>query len=156
MPEWPCFVHWFAYGGMLRETTTFYKKLAADLAAKVLGWLRYRISFALLWSAIMAICGSRSLSHTGAPADLLLASREGNAPRLWEDIENAGKCVYPTITYTSLLLTHYAILLYLHSIPGSGHVCLRCILFVIVSSHLTCAPFFAIYCRPNLGTLASN
>ena len=76
-------------GGMSRETTTFYKKLAADLATKrklqyseVLGWLRCRISFALLRSAIMAIRGSRSSSHSGAPADILLASREGNAPRL--------------------------------------------------------------------------
>ena len=76
-------------GGMSHETTTFYKKLAADLATKrklqyseVLGWLRCRISFALLRSAIMAIRGSRSSSHSGAPADILLASREGNAPRL--------------------------------------------------------------------------
>ena len=75
--------------GMSRETTTFNKKLAADLAAKrklqyseVLGWLRCRISFALLQSAIMAICGSRSSSPSGAPTDILLASREGNALRL--------------------------------------------------------------------------
>ena len=76
-------------GGMSHETTTFYKKLATDLAAKrklqyseVLGRLRCRISFALLRSAIMAIRGSRSLSHNGVPADILLASRKGNVPRL--------------------------------------------------------------------------
>ena len=50
----------------MRETTTFYKKHAADLAAKrklqyseVLGWLRCRNSFAIL-----------------------LASRKGDVPRL--------------------------------------------------------------------------
>ena len=52
-------------GGMLHETTTFYKKHAADLAAKrkpqyseVLGWLRCRNAFAIL-----------------------LASRKGDVPR---------------------------------------------------------------------------
>ena len=76
-------------GGMSRETMTFYKKLTADLAAKrklqyseMLGWLRCRISCALLRSAIMAIRGSRSLSPSSAPADIPGASREGNAPRL--------------------------------------------------------------------------
>ena len=78
-------------GGKLCETTTFYKKRATDLAArrklqygKLLGWLRCSISFVLLRSAIMAICGSRSSSHNAAPADIPLASREGNVPRLWE------------------------------------------------------------------------
>ena len=72
-------------GGMSREKTAFYKNLATDLAAKrklqyseVLGWLRCRISFTLLRSAIMAICGCRSSSHSGAPVDILLASREGD------------------------------------------------------------------------------
>ena len=71
-------------GGMLRESTTFYKKLTADLAAKrklqyseVLGWLRIRIALALLRSAIMAICGSSSSSHSGAPADILRLTRRG-------------------------------------------------------------------------------
>ena len=93
-------------GGMLCETTTFYKKVTTDLAAKrkvqyseVLGWLRCRISFPLLQSAIMVICESRSSSHSGAPADILLASRDGDVPRLLEDIENAGNCDYLTITY---------------------------------------------------------
>ena len=76
------------HGGMSRETKTFYKKLAADLAAKrnlqygvVLGWLRCRISLALLWSTIMAIRGSRSSIHSGAPADILLAAKEEHVPR---------------------------------------------------------------------------
>ena len=79
------------HGGMSRETKTLYKKLVADLAAKrnlqysvVLGWLRYRISFALLRSAIMAIRESRSSIHSGAPADILLAAKEGYAPRSCE------------------------------------------------------------------------
>ena len=46
----------------------------------------------------MVICESRSSSHSGAPADILLASRDGDVPRLLEDIENAGNCDYLTIT----------------------------------------------------------
>ena len=37
--------------------------------------------------------------------NILLASREGNVPRLRGDIENAGNCDYLTITYISLLIT---------------------------------------------------
>ena len=47
-------------GGMAHEATTFYKKLAADVAVKrnlqystVISWLRCRLSFALLRSAIV-------------------------------------------------------------------------------------------------------
>ncbi len=57
-------------GGMGKEATTFFKRLA-DLVAKkrqqhysiVIGWLRCRISFASLRSAIMCIPGSRSSYH---------------------------------------------------------------------------------------------
>ena len=38
-------------------------------------------------------------THSGAPADILLASREGDVARLCEDIVNAGNCDYLTITY---------------------------------------------------------
>ena len=75
-------------GGMSPETTTFFKKLASDIAQKqhleysmVLGWMRCRLSFALLRSAIMAIRGSRSTDNS-AKIDILLAANEGGVPRL--------------------------------------------------------------------------
>ena len=54
-------------GGLAREATTFYKRLASLLAAKweepyntVLCWLRCHISFSILRSSIQAIRGARS------------------------------------------------------------------------------------------------
>ncbi len=71
-------------GGMSVEATTFYKRLASLLShkwdspySKTLCWLRYRLRFSLLRSAIQAIRGARS-SH-GLPArpplavDLIIA-----------------------------------------------------------------------------------
>lgn len=56
-----------ATGGMGVEATTFYKRLASLLAEKwdssysmTLSWLRCRLSFSLLRSAIQAIRGARS------------------------------------------------------------------------------------------------
>ena len=55
-------------GGIGREGTTFYKRLAAMLNdvrkepySVVLGWIRRRISFSLLRSAILCMRGSRHL-----------------------------------------------------------------------------------------------
>ena len=63
-------------GGMGREATTFYKRLADLLAEKrqlpygvVMGWLRCRLSFALLRSALLCIRGSRSLRATTDTSD---------------------------------------------------------------------------------------
>ena len=57
-------------GGMGKEATTFYKRLADMIAQKrqhpysmVMGWLRCRLSFASLRSCIMCIRGSRSSFH---------------------------------------------------------------------------------------------
>ena len=56
-------------GGLGREATTFYKRLADLISAKqqkpysndiVMCWLRCRLSFAILRSAIMCVRGSRS------------------------------------------------------------------------------------------------
>ena len=54
-------------GGMGDAATQFYKRLANLLSAKhslsygiVMGWLRCKLSFSLLRSAIMCICGARS------------------------------------------------------------------------------------------------
>ena len=56
-----------ATGGMAKQSTTFYKRLASLLAdrweqpySSTLGWLRCRLSFSLLRSAIQCIRGARS------------------------------------------------------------------------------------------------
>ncbi|XP_064400133.1 uncharacterized protein LOC135346443 [Halichondria panicea] len=62
-----------ATGGMANQATVFYKRLASNLAIKsnesysrTLSWLRSRITFSLLRSAIQCIRGSRS--SRGQPA----------------------------------------------------------------------------------------
>ena len=66
-----------ATGGMANEATTFYKRLASCLANKwdqqyapTMSWLRCRLIFSLLRSAIQCIRGARSsLGHaTKTPA----------------------------------------------------------------------------------------
>ena len=59
-----------ATGGMGREAATFYKRLADGISRKeqkqysvVMGWIRCRLSFAILRSAILCIRGSRSSRH---------------------------------------------------------------------------------------------
>ena len=59
-----------ATGGMAREATAFHKRLADELSWKqdkqysiVMGWIRCRLSFAILRSAILCIRGSRSSRH---------------------------------------------------------------------------------------------
>ena len=56
-----------ATGGLAAEATTFYKRLAARLAdkweqpySKTMAWLRCRLTFSLLRSAIQCIIGARS------------------------------------------------------------------------------------------------
>ena len=70
-------------GGMARECTTFFRRLADSLASKrdvpystIMGWLRCRISFALLRSAIRAIRGSRSSINSFVPVDIDEVSKE--------------------------------------------------------------------------------
>ena len=70
-------------GGMARECTIFYKRLADWLAEKrktnyylMMRWLRCRISFALLRSAIRALRGSRSSINALAPLDIQVVSGE--------------------------------------------------------------------------------
>ena len=71
-----------ATGGMAKQSTTFYKRLASLLAVKwdhsyssTLSWLRCRISFSLLRSAIQSIRGARSSSGSALrsthPVDLM-------------------------------------------------------------------------------------
>ena len=78
-------------GGMAREAQTFYKRLVDMLSRKrdlpyssLMGWLRCKLSFAILRSAIMCIRGSRSsLHHPMRDAtDIALACSEGHVPHL--------------------------------------------------------------------------
>ena len=72
-------------GSMGKEGTTFYKRLADMLSRKqekpysvVMGWLRCRLTFALLRSAILCIRGTRSsFNHPVNEQNLTLASVEG-------------------------------------------------------------------------------
>ena len=77
-------------GGMGREAQTFYKRLADKLAQKkemqysiLMGWLRCKISFAILRSAVMCIRGSRSSKNHPIKdnMDINLACSEGNVPQ---------------------------------------------------------------------------
>ena len=70
-------------GGMAKESTMFFKRMADAIAekrklpySKVMGWLRCRISFALIRSAIRAIRGSRS-HRVYDTSNIPLASSEG-------------------------------------------------------------------------------
>ena len=73
-----------ATGGLAREATTFYKRLASMLTSKwdhtyssTLCWLRCRLAFSLLRSSIQAIRGSRSsCGHaikTNMPINLVIS-----------------------------------------------------------------------------------
>ena len=77
-------------GGMGRECQTFYKRLADMLSCKrdlpyssVMGWLRCKLSFAILRSAILCIRGSRSSRHRPIRdhTDIALACSEGCVPQ---------------------------------------------------------------------------
>lgn len=63
-------------GGMAPEATTFYKRLADLIATKrdssysvTMGWLRCRLAFAMLRSALLCVRGSRKLRSSAAVSD---------------------------------------------------------------------------------------
>ena len=71
-------------GGMEKETTVAYKRLAELIAQKrkseyglTLAWMRCTLSFALIPSAVMAIRGSRSASNRNPDANIELGYSEG-------------------------------------------------------------------------------
>ena len=72
-------------GGLGHEAITFYKRLADLISSKqqkpysnVMCWLRCRLSFAILRSAIMCVRGSRSShNHPIRETNITLASSEG-------------------------------------------------------------------------------
>ena len=75
-------------GGMGREATTFYRRLADGISLKeqkkysvIMGWIRCRLSFAILRSAILCIRGSRSSRHRPVhELNISLAASEGRVP----------------------------------------------------------------------------
>ena len=76
-----------ATGSLAPEATTFYRRLASLLASKwgddysvVMGWLHCSLSFSLLQSAIVCVCGPRSsIGHFHrAPPPLDLIRVESN------------------------------------------------------------------------------
>ena len=77
-----------AMGGMGREAATFYKRLADGISRKehkeysvVMGWIRCRLSFVILRSAILCIRGSRSSRHRPVhELNIALATSEGCVP----------------------------------------------------------------------------
>ena len=57
-------------GGMAKEATVFYKRLASLLSERweqpysmTMGWLRCTLGFSLLWSSIQCLWGTRSSIH---------------------------------------------------------------------------------------------
>ena len=74
-----------ALGGVGRPTEITYKRLASLLATKrdqpydiIISILRCRLSFSLLWSAIMCLWGSRSTAgHPHKVINFTLAVSEG-------------------------------------------------------------------------------
>jgi len=74
-----------ALGGVSRPTEITYKRLASLLATKkdqhynvVISLIRCRLSFSLLWSAIMCLRGSCSTAgHPLREIDFTLAASEG-------------------------------------------------------------------------------
>ena len=62
-------------GGMGKAATTFYKRLSSMLRdvphSKMIGWVRCRLSFAVLRASIMSIRGARSSRHRPANTVLL-------------------------------------------------------------------------------------
>ena len=66
-------------GGMAREAEAFYQRLAFLLAEKrrecssvVMGWLRCKLSFALLRSAIMCVRGTKRMKRQDCETDSLV------------------------------------------------------------------------------------
>ena len=77
-------------GGMGREAQTFYKRLADLLSNKLdvpysslMGWLRCKLSFEILRSAVMCIRGSSSSRHHAIrdACDIALSCSEGCVPQ---------------------------------------------------------------------------
>ena len=71
-------------GGMARECSTFYRRLADMISIKqdklyslVVSWLRTGLSYASLRAAVLCIRGSRSSHHPIYEHDLTLATVEG-------------------------------------------------------------------------------
>ena len=127
-------------GGMSRETTTFYKKLAADLAAmqeeaplqRGAGVAEMQNLFCTApvchhdnpWFQEFESQWCTSRHPPGFQGGVCTKAVRGYR-ECWQ------VCLSDNNLYTDILLTHDTFALYLHYIQGSGHACLRCTLFVI-------------------------
>ena len=74
-------------GGMAQEATVMYKRLASLLAEKrdesygaIMGWLRCKISFTLLRTALLCLRGSRSKPTEREDSTMTEAITEGWVP----------------------------------------------------------------------------
>ena len=72
-------------GGMGREATAFYKRLADLISnkrnttySKAIAWIRCNLAFSLIRSAIMCIRGSRSTSHRVPDSSIELGVAESH------------------------------------------------------------------------------
>ena len=76
-------------GGLAREATAFYKRLASLLSEKreesysvTMGWLRCALSFSLLRSSILCVRGTRRAKSFCPPDSIVEAAVSGRLPRL--------------------------------------------------------------------------
>ena len=76
-------------GGLAREATAFYKRLANLLSEKreesysvTMGWLHCTLSFSLLRSSILCVCGTRRAKSFCPPDSIVEAAVSGRLPRL--------------------------------------------------------------------------
>ena len=72
-------------GGLGREATTFYKRLADLMStknnttySKTIAWIRCTLTFSLIRSAVMCIRGSRSISHRVPDSSIELGVAESH------------------------------------------------------------------------------
>ena len=97
-------------GGMGREASAFYRRLADPMAAKnnstystTMAWMRCVLSFSLLRAAVMCIRGSRSSSHHVPDASLELAVAESHLFYLTCALEHKFSCLHVHCCYFSTL-----------------------------------------------------
>ena len=111
-------------GGMGKAATVFYQRLASMLSekrgiqySKTIGWLRCRMSFALLRCSIMCIRGARSSQHHPATEAIDLQLAEGQLH--WETNVNIYLLliiiIYNRIHIITIIISY---------VTGSAYVCL--------------------------------
>ena len=146
-------------GGMGREATAFYKRLASLLASKwdtpycrTLNWLRCRLSFSLLRSAIQAVRGARSsvgraVITTSVDPELAVVESKLHWITLW------NTCSYPCVY--ELLIFIYFLFLFVHIHSDSREFCDVIITYLPFSmTYYVCVYAFPIPPPPLLSMVA--